>query len=404
MSGRRRGGASGVDLLAPLIMACSLLAACGGDATGPPEYVLEIFDGDAQTGMGGWELEQPVAVVVKDASGAVVPDVQVRFEAHGADALAWPVVDHADAAGVAFSRWTLGLAGPGPQTLTASVGGASVTFQATALDAEEGDVLVVHDALGAIRGVVVSGPDGTYSSAMGRLTSDTLIALPQLDGQGREVVVFGYENRPFATTPSWTAGRDTVHADLEPPVEVDLAFEIRDGDFDELVAELERQSEVMEGVWRREAVGARLGEISFADSTGSGPVDLSTAGLCPSVLADRIRVSVVTSLDNGTYWGWGCTTGYVFLAGPYMGRQTALYLLAHEVGHTFSLGHTATGLMRPNGPQSYLRIGQVFIATFSRFSALNSIFGGQPDALTRSCFSGDACLWPGYDFPGRVIN
>lgn len=357
-----------------------------------------MVGGDGQMSMVGWQVEQPITVVVRDGSGSPMTGVRVRFHAETGGGLAWPVVDETDALGRGSTRWRLG-SSAGPQTLTASAEQASVTFSASALAPGQGELLVVHGTLGPLRGAILSADDGTYGFAMSGLTTDTLVDVPPVQSPGREIVLLGHDNRPVIVAPSWTSGADTVHVTMQPPVAIDFHFDVQDGDYALLVAQMERQIDVMEGVWERDAVGVRVGRVTFEDNSGSGPVHISSSGICPSTLATRIEAAIVTTLDSGTYWGWGCTTGYIFLTGPEMGLAAALYMLAHEVGHTFALAHTLEGVMKPNPPQSFMTAGEAFRANFNRYSVLNSIFDAQPTELQRACGAGDVCLPQTYDFP-----
>jgi hypothetical protein len=352
--------------------------------------------------MGGWQLELPVTVVARDASGRILTGVTVQFEALPGSGRAWPTSVDTDSEGMASTRWALGASASGAQTLAASSGSGAVEVHATALAASEGDALVVHGALGPLRGVVLTAPTNTLESPMAATPSDTVIPLPQLAVPGRALVVFGHDNRPALVEPAWTPGPDTVHIDLGPPTEIEIAFTITDGVYAARVPELELQVERMEEIWRDTGVGVKVGSVSFADSTASGPTDRFSPGFCKStVYLDRLEVEVLTSIDLGVYWGYACASGNLFITGPNLGDSRGLYVLAHEVGHVFALGHTETGLMRVNGAESYLTLGEAFLINFSTFSGLNTIFDAHPMSVRRICdgFYPGLCLEPGYDLP-----
>lgn len=104
--------------------------ACSGDGAGP-RYLLTISAGDEQADTIGRVLAVPYAVTVTDPSGAPASGVTVSWTVTGGGGSITPS-SVSDGAGIATAVRTLG-ATPGPATARAEVGGASVTFTATAL-------------------------------------------------------------------------------------------------------------------------------------------------------------------------------------------------------------------------------------------------------------------------------
>jgi hypothetical protein len=386
---------------ATIVLATLLAAACG-DATGPAASAIEVVSGDAQAGMRGWQLERPISVVVRDAAGKVLPGVPVQFDAMPGSGSALPASVETDASGTASTRWRLGASALGPQTLTVSSGASTVEAHATALPPDEGDLLVVHGALGPLRGVALTATFNTLESPMGATPSDTVIPIPPMDAPGRGLVVLSHERRTSLTEPAWTSGPDTVHVQLEPPIEIEIAFTILDGTFAVRVAELESQIQRMEEAWSEAGAGIRVGNATFVDETGTGPADRFSPGFCGSpALVDRLEVAVLTSIDLGVYWGYSCPNGYSFITGPNLSDPQGLYLLAHEVGHLFGLGHRVEGVMKPNGTEGSMTMGEAFIMNFASYSGLNTVFAGQPSSAHRNCVSAypGECLDQDYDLP-----
>lgn len=352
--------------------------------------------------MRGWQLELPVTVVARDASGRVLSGATVQFDALPGSGRASPASVETDADGMATTRWVLGVSASGAQTLTAGSGSGIIEVHATALAPSEGDALVVHGALGPLRGVVLTAPKNTLESPMAVTPSDTVMALPPVNSPGRAVVVFGHDNRPALVVPAWTPGPDTVHVDLEPPSEIEIAFTVVDGTYAVRVPELQSQVQRMDEIWHDAGVGVTVGSVSFADATASGPMDRFSPGFCTSsIYLDRVEVEVLTSIDLGVYWGYSCPTGRMFITGPNLSDSRGLYVLAHEMGHILSLGHTETGLMRPDGAERYLTLGEAFLMNFNAFSGLNTIFDAMPESMQRVCdgtYPG-YCLEPAYDLP-----
>ncbi len=116
-----------------------LLAACGGDQTGPgPDQpdrpaALVIHSGNDQVARAGAQADEPVRVRVTAQSGIGLEGVAVAFQVTLGGGSVPSGTAVTDANGIASpGRWTLG--GAGPQELRASVPGLDpVLFRATAL-------------------------------------------------------------------------------------------------------------------------------------------------------------------------------------------------------------------------------------------------------------------------------
>jgi hypothetical protein len=94
---------------------------------------IEMLDGNGQTGVAGQPLADPLVVLVTDASGDPVPDVEVRWTAQGGGSVSAEVVQ-TTSDGRATVQRVLGTE-LGQQTTTASapgLQGSPVTFVATA--------------------------------------------------------------------------------------------------------------------------------------------------------------------------------------------------------------------------------------------------------------------------------
>ena len=98
-----------------------------------PANAVVIYSGDGQIGARGSQLPAPLCTNVLDAAGNLIVGATVTYTVTtGAGALASPTSPQTDPAGIATSGlWTLG-SSAGQQTVTATVGSASVVFKATA--------------------------------------------------------------------------------------------------------------------------------------------------------------------------------------------------------------------------------------------------------------------------------
>lgn len=385
-------------------------AACGDGGTGPaePGLRLEVVGGDGQSGFGEELLPAPVTVRVVEVSGGVRARVPVHFEVVAGGGQLLDGSAQSDASGVASVRWRLGPAGTRVQRLRAWVEGGedAVEVTATALDPGEADVVVVHGASGPLRGVLLMRPfpSGGVEIVQSIVSPDTVVRLRPTQGPA-DVVVFAGAERPLLESVAWTEAPDTAHVTLLPSVAVDVVFDIRAGDPQQQRSTMQAQLDATERIWEREGMGLRLGEVTFLDNTAEpGLVDVSSSGLCSGGgLGDAVLVTLVATIDGGRYDGWGCWSGRVYLS---LGTYRHPNLLAHELGHTFTLLHTATGMMYPNSPGTDVRDGETFRAHFHVSSVLNTIFASQPVQTRRACHPDprtSPCLPEDFDVgPGAV--
>ncbi|HSG09454.1 MAG TPA: Ig-like domain-containing protein [Longimicrobiales bacterium] len=359
----------------------------GWDA--PRVTSVVVVEGGGQKGLEGEILPQPVRVRALDDAGRGVPGAHIRFDVAGGAGTALAPTGITDGSGNAATRWRMGPASASPQRLTVSVEGSAegprVVVEATAVPPDQADLVVVHGALGPVKGfVVIRETAAGVGLVQERLSADTVLVVQPQDVAGVDVVVFAPSNRPLRVAPEWTSGADTVHVTLQPPVPVDISFTVRVGVFEEQKRVIEEQLASMEWLWKSGGMGIRLGEIRYQDATGTGADSLIVSqGLCSGrVPGSAVEVTYVSTIDAGRYDGWGCWSGHVFMS---LRSRVYPYLLAHELGHTFTLEHTVEGLMYPSSPGSMVRDGETFRAHFHQSSVLNTIFNAQPQSMRRTC-------------------
>lgn len=407
--GRSRPSRRGPARAAAAAFLAAAVAGCSDAATGPEgtqdHLRLEVIWGDGESGLAGERLLYPVIVLVTDVRARPVPGVPVRFEPAEGCGSAEPSLGVSDDEGRAMTRWRLGSGDVRRQQLQVTIdagvegGGAQIVLEAIALRPDEADRIEVSGALGPLKGIVlVPVEDGTFSVLFEKATADTTILLPPLPQGEMDVVVFSRGNRPLMERVNWTVAVDTARVTLRPPVLVDVNVSVQAGVFEEMLPLIEADLHRMEELWMRDAMGLRLGRVSWVDGTGGPGWDVRGSGLCAALTPGAaIELSVVGTVDGYQDAGYGCVSGHVFL-----GKQWYRYpyLLAHEVGHTFALLHAAYGLMNPGNPGGYVRTGEVFRAHFNLRSALNTIFRAQPEAQRRLCAGGAAspCLPDDFEF------
>ena len=120
--------------LVALMVAAAALAGCGDDGSSAPTPTVSSIAGvagDAQTGTAGAVLAVDPVVEVRDASGAPMAGVSVRFVASGGGALSDTMVV-TGANGRASSAWILGPDAAAANSLRASAGAVAVDIGAEA--------------------------------------------------------------------------------------------------------------------------------------------------------------------------------------------------------------------------------------------------------------------------------
>ena len=371
-----------------LALATLFAIACGDGPTTPlgDDFTIEVVSGDGQKGLPEWTLAEQIALRVVDREGVPAAGVTIDFQvsAGGGRTSISSIVT--SGLGFATVAWTLGSSAGATQTLTASVrsGSGSVQIQATLLTPAQSDLVVVHGVLGSVTGFVLF-KDGPSLQVVGRQgTQDTLLYLPPAQTSGSEIVVFARGNRPLRLAPTWTAAVDTIHVTLLPPVEIDIDFHVQEGTLVDRMETMESQLATTNSIWFNQGMGLVVGTVTVIDETDPPrDVPVVSNGLCNGATSEgAIRIDHVSSIDGGQFTGWGCWNGRIYLG---VGTERFPNLLAHELGHTFTLEHAATGMMFPSQPQTDIREGEIFRAHFHQQSALNTIFGAQPSEQRRNC-------------------
>ncbi|MEQ9569791.1 MAG: hypothetical protein RLN75_06335, partial [Longimicrobiales bacterium] len=324
------------------------IGACGDGATEPgDDRRVEVVSGDAQVGVVGRRLPNPVVVRVVNGSGPVAgvePDIEV---VGGGSVLVIEPASGPD--GHVSVGWTLGPVPASPQELRIRVGEARALVTAEAVPEEAGDLVVTGDPALVLRGIVVLHDDPEdlpiriVEVVHGPAPVDRA-RLQQYAAGSLGVVVFPAEGPPVRLAFDATSGIDTLTAGIPAALALDLEVDVHARPFEAQVERFGREVAALAPLLRSLRWGVRIGDVRFHDRTDEpvGPVD--GAEECRRAgPTQRIRVRLVDAIV-GNSTGYGCPPGYVFLADD---RRDGPHLLAHELGHTFGLGHTDEGLMGP---------------------------------------------------------
>ena len=147
------------------IAATALLSGCGGGGDiGPPTTpaAITVASGNAQTGVAGGALAQPVTAKVTSANGSGLEGITVNFVAAANSGTVSTATAVSNGDGLASVTWTLGAAvGASRDTLRASVSGVSdpAVFTATVTPAAPATLASVSgDAQNGIPGQVLFQP------------------------------------------------------------------------------------------------------------------------------------------------------------------------------------------------------------------------------------------------------
>lgn len=334
-----------------------------------------------------------ILIRVTDAGGKPKAGVPMELAPHAGSGSTETEQFATDSNGLLQGVWILGDAEMRDQRVTISLPAdpqaEPVLIGARALRDDEVDVVLVRGAQGPLKGVVLLEEidEGRWLQIQQvREAESTVIPLQPFAPADLRILVLPTRNRPGLFDAAWTPGIDTIVVDLEPPVDVDAVVHIYRGEFEATRSVVLQDMATTAEVWDENGAGLRWGEVELEDLTGGGPVTLNSAQACSrSGEATRLVIEYLTSIDSGGYWGYGCTTGIAYMG---LGPQPGSTLLAHELGHVFSLQHTTVGLMVPSPPGRSLTDGEIFKAHFDSRSALNSILDGQPAELRILCAGG----------------
>lgn len=386
-------------LLAGLVSCQGSGSPMGGDAR------IEVVAGDAQRGLAGERLPEPIEVRVVDEGNRPLPGRRVDFVVAAGGGSVAPATTTTDADGRARAEWRLGRLEVRTQRVTVTTpDGSGAAVAATALGAGETDVIVIRGAAGPMKGVLLvrdDGPGSPLTIVQQRATADTLVPIQPMAGGTTGVVVFPWANALEWKTVTWTAGIDTVRVDLRPPVALALQITVAEGPFDVRTRVVEEHLSAFRGILESEGAGITLADVRIVDRTATmGGIDIEGGDQCSfsSVPEDRLHAYYVRAVGGHSPRGVACPPRLAFVAA---GPGESPNLLAHEVGHLLGLPHVGQGMMSSSAPGATLTDGLIFQAHFHEFSAVNAVFGWNPPERRRRCGTPQqpTCLPLDYEMP-----
>jgi hypothetical protein len=342
-------------LAAALALAAAACDGGGGSSGGgtlptTDPVQLALVSGSGQEAAPGERLRE-VLTVRATRNGLPVSGVQVTFAAAPGSGIAQTVEGITNLAGEAYAFWHLPAERAPGYTLTASVAGADpVVFRSTPVPPERLDA-VYTDYAGPVRLLVYERERFPEDERLFSATlRDSLLISPFDDPRRRtEAVAFAAGHPPLLLDRiAWTSARDSLRLQFLPRVRVPMTLWVVDGPWEEVGALARTQAQNARDAWR--AAGVEL-EITIVDATrypGAAKYQDVMVEMCRNGVAEAIG-TVPGHLNAYYVWdvhntefnqggqGVHCGGGHIELAS---GDTRASHLLAHEVGHAFTLDHT----------------------------------------------------------------
>jgi hypothetical protein len=228
-----------------------------------------------------------------------------------------------------------------------------------------------------------------------------------LDTTLNEIIAFAHR-RPAVLVEDvpWTALNDRVDVVFDDEYRIPIHIWIIQGPFDDLQLRAANATVATSVIWSEERTGLAFGSIEFTDATNHPDAAQFLDFTCIPDAADikstighvpgQLDVYYVNRVDFGQGPGTGngvwCGSENIIA----MGRTTSFPLLAHELGHAFSLAHTNVGagldhfdttdVMHPSSNnRQFLTEGQNFRAVYNNSSSINRVYDVRAGQPTRTC-------------------
>lgn len=282
-------------------------------------------------------------------------------------------------------------------TLGASSGGFSIESDPFSILVSP-DLIRFHNTADTEIGTFLDGHSAFFVNDLVETTDDSSVTT--VFGSGSplgEIAAFTVGRPPSVTTPGWTSGVDTVDVTFRDIIRIRVTAWIIAGPFSALQDRAISQAATTTAVWLSERMGVEFEEFEIVDATGDPDASrlqettqcnqqsLARASIGERV--GRINLYYVGVVDGGHDRGYSCGNTI------FMADRSGHELLAHELGHSFGLGHVdnLTGYDQTNvmhsasNTRAFLTEGQVFRSHYNTYSALNDLYAIRPSGL-RSCF------------------
>jgi hypothetical protein len=346
---------------------------------------------------------EPVRVAIADALGSPVRNASATItlsldNGGGGGALGGTTVRTPEDGVAEFDDLVPSAIGSGFR-LRATGGGLnaqSIAFDVVAAP----DVILVRNTTPNDNGFLIDGSSARGAvNDRGVVTADSVAeVILSLAPQTNETAVFTRGRPPVLAQAGWTSGTDTVNVTFPAPMSVPITIWVVKGPYNQQAARAADAVATTISIFDEERLAIGFSEVEFIDATGDpDAAGLHNHTLCNSQLqltnaigkrAGRINIYYVGVLDNGTDRGRACP-GADFII---MAERSGHELLAHEIGHTFTLGHVdgdpqynQTNVMHSaSNTRRYFTEGQVFRSHYNSSSSVRFVYSLRSDPV-RNC-------------------
>lgn len=219
---------------------------------------------------------------------------------------------------------------------------------------------------------------------------------------GNEVLLFGRNREPtLASNVSWSLGVDTVPIPARGNLRPNITVWIVKGPFSQQRSRAQDAVQTTDVIWSGQYAGLQFGSIEYIDATGDSDASSFFAFDGCGRRAEmeqqighksgRLNFYYVERVDGGASRGRACPIGGDFAV---MAEDTGNELMAHEIGHLFSLTHIdhlgndfdrSNVMHSASSVREYLTEAQVYRVHFNPNSAVNQHLGLRPSRAQRSC-------------------
>ena len=275
------------------------------------------------------------------------------------------------------------------------------------------DQITLNNSSGNPIGLLVDGKlngsfvnDKTYVSP----GSPALVGqFSRATGQGTNEVMAFTQDRPMAiyTYVPWTTGNDNIMVPFANQILIPVTVWVLYGDFGSVSTKAANDLLTASSIYSTERVGVGFSTVTFMDATAnpSAPqyynYDFTMAdGIKRDIgyTNGQINIYYINSIVvSGVQYTQASCTDQIGGTMVFMGSTVITNVLAHEMGHNFSLEHVHSGaatqwfdfsnVMSQNGSPNarYLTEGQVLRMHLTSTSALNDTYNARPGLLIRDC-------------------
>ena len=218
-----------------------------------------------------------------------------------------------------------------------------------------------------------------------------------------EVIGFGEARAPTRLTTPWTPDDDSFNFGLGQPIAVDLTFWVLQGPLGTAEFRINDSLVSADSLWEDERTGLVLGDVDIIDarndpditnamlnSVGGNNRDWDAFSNDIGFAPGRINIYWINTVEGNPAVGWSDIGARIV-----MGFNSTGTLLAHELGHAFSLAHPSDGgisnlvgnenAMNATTARRYFSEGQTFRMHFQANSAVNVELGARPGQPVEPC-------------------